>query len=147
MKLHVAVGQSQSCTAGEHQNRWYMGVHPPQNGGIGYDPWPSRIDAFRPSSPLGFVSASPVTLTPDLRNPDRFILIGGCPIPFSGWIQTTFGGNTRLGRVYESWVHNSWRPRLDIGFIAIWHPRDLFASGGVGDDDARSCSGRNKLPA
>ena len=24
----------------EHQNRWYMGVHPPQNGGIGYDPWP-----------------------------------------------------------------------------------------------------------
>ena len=22
------------------QNRWYMSVHPPQNGGIGYDPWP-----------------------------------------------------------------------------------------------------------
>ena len=22
---------------GEHQNRWYMGVHPPQSGGIGYD--------------------------------------------------------------------------------------------------------------
>ena len=28
-------------THGEHQNRWYMDVHPPQNGGIGYDPWPS----------------------------------------------------------------------------------------------------------
>ena len=25
---------------GEHQNRWYMGVHPPQHRGIGYDPWP-----------------------------------------------------------------------------------------------------------
>ena len=42
--------QSSSCmwlwvngtqeTPGEHQNRWYMGVHPPQNGGTGYDPWP-----------------------------------------------------------------------------------------------------------
>ena len=29
---------SRPCTAGKHQNRWYMGVHPPQNGGIGYDP-------------------------------------------------------------------------------------------------------------
>ena len=30
---------SKPCTLGEHQNRWYMGVHPPQNGiGIGYDP-------------------------------------------------------------------------------------------------------------
>ena len=28
------------CTSGEHQNRWYIGVHPPQNEGIGYDPWP-----------------------------------------------------------------------------------------------------------
>ena len=26
---------------GEHQNRCYMGVHPPQNGGIGYDPYAS----------------------------------------------------------------------------------------------------------
>ena len=31
---------SRPCTPGEHQHRWYMGVHPPQNGGIGYDPWP-----------------------------------------------------------------------------------------------------------
>ena len=35
---HVAVGQNP--VALQHQNRWYMGVHPPQNGGIGYDPWP-----------------------------------------------------------------------------------------------------------
>ena len=31
---------SKPCTPGEHQNRWYMGVHPPQNEGIRYDPWP-----------------------------------------------------------------------------------------------------------
>ena len=30
------------CTPGEHQPRWYMSV-PPQNGGIGYDPWPYRL--------------------------------------------------------------------------------------------------------
>ena len=30
---------SKPCTR-EHKNRWYMGVHPPQIGGIGYDPWP-----------------------------------------------------------------------------------------------------------
>ena len=30
-------------TPGEHQNRWYMGVHPPQIGGIGYDPWPYGV--------------------------------------------------------------------------------------------------------
>ena len=29
-----------TCTPGEHQNRWYRGVHPPQNGGMGYDAWP-----------------------------------------------------------------------------------------------------------
>ena len=27
-------------TPGEHQNRWQMDVHPPQNGAIGYAPWP-----------------------------------------------------------------------------------------------------------
>ena len=31
---------SKPCTPCEHKNRWYMGVHPPQTGGIGYDPWP-----------------------------------------------------------------------------------------------------------
>ena len=31
---------SKPCTPGEHQNRWHMGVHPPQNGAIGYAPWP-----------------------------------------------------------------------------------------------------------
>ena len=31
---------SKPRTPGEHQNRWYMGVHPPQNAGIVYDPWP-----------------------------------------------------------------------------------------------------------
>ena len=38
---------------------------------------------------------------PGLINP-WLILIGGCPIPFSGWIQTTFGGVFTLimGRVY-----------------------------------------------
>ena len=24
----------------EHQNRWYMDVHPPKYGTIGFDPWP-----------------------------------------------------------------------------------------------------------
>ena len=33
-------------TPGEHQNRWYMGVHLPQHGGIVYDPWPFRIQGF-----------------------------------------------------------------------------------------------------
>ena len=28
---------SKPCTSGEHQNRWYMGVHPPQHEAIGYD--------------------------------------------------------------------------------------------------------------
>ena len=27
-------------TLREDQNRWCIGVHPPQNGGVGYDPWP-----------------------------------------------------------------------------------------------------------
>ena len=31
---------SKPCTPGEHQNRWHMNVHAPQNGGIGYDPQP-----------------------------------------------------------------------------------------------------------
>ena len=36
----MAVGQN----PGEHQNRWYMGVHAPQNGAIGYDPLePSKL--------------------------------------------------------------------------------------------------------
>ena len=38
-ELAVGCG-SKPCTPGEHQNRWYMSVHPPQNGGIGFDPWP-----------------------------------------------------------------------------------------------------------
>ena len=31
---------SKPCTPGEHQNRWQMDVHPPQNGAIGSAPWP-----------------------------------------------------------------------------------------------------------
>ena len=32
---------SKPCTLGEHQNRWQMDVHPPQNGiAIGCAPWP-----------------------------------------------------------------------------------------------------------
>ena len=33
-------GWSKPCTPGEHQNRWQMDVHPPQNGVVGYAPWP-----------------------------------------------------------------------------------------------------------
>ena len=36
---------SKPCTPGEHQNRWYIGVHP-QNGGIGNDPWPHATGGF-----------------------------------------------------------------------------------------------------
>ena len=43
---HVAVVVKTQETPGEHQNRWYKGVHPPQNGGIGYDPWPRGISLF-----------------------------------------------------------------------------------------------------
>ena len=32
----MAVVVKTNGTPGEHQSRWYMGVHPPQNGGIGY---------------------------------------------------------------------------------------------------------------
>ena len=28
------------CTPGEHQKRWQMDVHPPQNGAMGFAPWP-----------------------------------------------------------------------------------------------------------
>ena len=41
VELWVSFGcGSKPCSTGEHQNRWYVGVHPAQNGGIGYDPWP-----------------------------------------------------------------------------------------------------------
>ena len=37
-KVHsFGCGSKPMVTPGEHQNQWYMGVHPPQNGGIGYD--------------------------------------------------------------------------------------------------------------
>ena len=32
-------------TPGEHQNRWYMRVHPPQNRGMGYDPSAHSADS------------------------------------------------------------------------------------------------------
>ena len=41
---------SKPFTSGEHQNRWYMGVHPPQNGGIGYDPLPYDEGIHRAST-------------------------------------------------------------------------------------------------
>ena len=31
---------SKPCISGERQDRWQMDVHPPQNGVIGYAPWP-----------------------------------------------------------------------------------------------------------
>ena len=34
---------SKPSGTGEHQNMSYMGVHPSQNGGIGYDPWPCHF--------------------------------------------------------------------------------------------------------
>ena len=37
--LQRAVGQNRRYPG--HQNRWYMGGDSPQNGGIGYDPWPN----------------------------------------------------------------------------------------------------------
>ena len=37
----LSVG-SKPCAPGEHQNRWQMDVHPPQNGAIDYAPWPSE---------------------------------------------------------------------------------------------------------
>ena len=38
------------CTPCERQNRWYMGVHPPQHGAIGYDPWPYKYMAINPGA-------------------------------------------------------------------------------------------------
>ena len=46
---------SKPCKPGEHQNRWYMGVHPPQNGGIGYDPWPFEDVTSSPQPELTLV--------------------------------------------------------------------------------------------
>ena len=41
---------SKPCTPGAHRNRWYMGVHPPQNGGIGYD---GRLSRSWEAPPIG----------------------------------------------------------------------------------------------
>ena len=38
---------SKPCIPGEHQNRWQMDVHPPQNGAIGYAPWPNILHHLR----------------------------------------------------------------------------------------------------
>ena len=58
---------SKPCTPGEHKKRWYMGVHPPQNGGIGFDPWPrydksSRKHAVVSLAILSSILASPSTI-------------------------------------------------------------------------------------
>ena len=42
---------SNPCIFGEHQNRWQMDVHPPQNGAINYAPWPSHSLQERTSRP------------------------------------------------------------------------------------------------
>ena len=52
---HMAVGQK-PCTPGEHQNRWKVDVHPPQNGiAVAYAPWPYQI---RPKASFATLSAS-----------------------------------------------------------------------------------------
>ena len=38
---HSQMAVAQDSVPGEHQNRWYMSVHPPQNGRIGNAPWPN----------------------------------------------------------------------------------------------------------
>ena len=35
---------SKPCTPGEHQNRLHIGVHPPQNRGIGFDRGPKGYE-------------------------------------------------------------------------------------------------------
>ena len=60
---------SKPCTPGEHQNRWQMHVHPPQNGAIGYAPWPCEdLDQFLPCPwPLAFLPVqAPGHLVQDL---------------------------------------------------------------------------------
>ena len=47
----------------EHQNSWYMGVHAPQNGGIGYDLWPCCSFAH-PTQPVGSTIPDTVPVPP-----------------------------------------------------------------------------------
>ena len=42
---------SKPCTPGEHQHRWQMDVHPPQNRAIGSTPWP--LDFVLKGKPKG----------------------------------------------------------------------------------------------
>ena len=42
---------SKPCTPAEHENRWQMDVHPPQNGAIGDALWPClHKKGFKPPS-------------------------------------------------------------------------------------------------
>ena len=57
-----------TLTPGEHKNRWYMGVHPQQNGGIGCEPWP-----FCPPAPE-IAQVSPILAsTPSTHQPNNQI--------------------------------------------------------------------------
>ena len=93
-------------TPREQQNGWHMGVHPPQNGGIGSDPWPNGIN---PSKSVPSISSQtnpkrtpmrtaiqPLNRNKKMGLTSSHLCAFGCCCPFQAGLKGTFEGeNTR----------------------------------------------------
>ena len=101
---------SKSCTPGEHQPRWQMDVHSPQNGAIGYAPWPHEpTKPVNDCSPIGSSRSSqgPVSWPwlphePHFTPPPR-------PFPlFVGGVFTTRGQPNERKGAHFAWLRGNW---------------------------------------
>ena len=105
--------KKKACTPGDHQNRWQMDVHPPQNGiAIGSAPWPIPLESPRFADSANPGRANTETslggLKKNLANGyHRPNLTGYCQTSFCGLHSPKQHALTSFGET-PSWVPCFW---------------------------------------